>query len=417
MDATNHPRNINISDYQYTLPDEKIARFPLPKRDDSKLLVYQQGQIQESYYHQLPNFIPANTLLIFNDTRVVPARLYMQTTGGQTVEVFCLEPGAGYADVSSAMLTTGKVQWLCLIGGAKKWKEGILSLSFQQGNTYINLQATLLERKDGAFLLELSWMPETVSFAEMLSIAGELPLPPYLNRSADPEDYERYQTIFAQHQGSVAAPTAGLHFTNELLQNLKNKFINNAFITLHVGAGTFMPVKAAKIGDHEMHREYIEVSIDFLHTLRNHLPNPVITVGTTSMRTLESIYWLGSKLIQHPDLLPGALQVNQWDPYLPENQTATPMEAIEALLVWMQQHQLQQLMATTQLIIAPGYRFQFTDALITNFHQPGSTLLLLVSALVGDDWRKIYDYALNHSFRFLSYGDGSLLWRKKVSSS
>jgi len=412
MDATNHPRNISIADYQYTLPDEKIARFPLPKRDDSKLLVHQQGQIQESYYHQIPHFIPANTLLIFNNTRVVPARLYMQTSGGQTVEVFCLEPGARYADVSSAMLTTGKVQWLCLIGGAKKWKEGILSLSFQQGNTEVNLQATLLERKDGVFLLELSWMPETLSFAEMLSIAGELPLPPYLNRAADPEDYERYQTVFAQHQGSVAAPTAGLHFTNELLQNLKNKSITNAFITLHVGAGTFMPVKAEKIGDHEMHREYIEVDIDFLQTLRNHLPNPVITVGTTSMRTLESIYWLGSKLIQQPALLPGALQVNQWDPYLPENQTATPIEAIDALLSWMQQHQLQQLMATTQLFIAPGYPFQFTDALITNFHQPGSTLLLLVSALVGDDWRKIYDYALNHSFRFLSYGDGSLLWRK-----
>lgn len=295
--------------------------------------------------------------------------------------------------------------------GSKKWKEGILSLTFQQADSNIKLQARLLERKAGTFLLELSWMPETISFAEMLSIAGELPLPPYLNRTADPEDYERYQTVFAQHQGSVAAPTAGLHFTNELLQNLKNKSITNAFITLHVGAGTFMPVKAEKIGDHEMHREYIEVSIEFLQTLQQHLPNPVITVGTTSMRTLESIYWLGSKLIQQPDLLPGELQVNQWDPYQPENQTATPAEAIHALLSWMRQHQLQQLMATTQLFIAPGYPFQFTDALITNFHQPGSTLLLLVSALVGEDWRKIYEYALNHSFRFLSYGDGSLLWR------
>ncbi|MBU3744388.1 MAG: S-adenosylmethionine:tRNA ribosyltransferase-isomerase [Sediminibacterium sp.] len=402
---------MSIADYQYPLPDEKIARFPLPKRDESKLLIYRQGEIQERNYHQLPNFIPANALLILNDTRVVPARLYMQTSGGQTVEVFCLEPGAGYADISSAMLTPGKVQWLCLIGGAKKWKEGILSLTYRQGDSNINLQARLLERKEGSFLLELSWMPESVSFAEMLSIVGELPLPPYLNRAADPEDYERYQTVFAQHQGSVAAPTAGLHFTNELLQNLKNKSITNAFITLHVGAGTFMPVKTEKIGDHEMHREYIEVSIDFLQTLQQHLPKPVITVGTTSMRTLESIYWLGSKLIQNPGVLPGELQVHQWDPYQPGNQTATPLAAIHALLSWMQQHQLQHLMATTQLMIAPGYPFQFTDALITNFHQPGSTLLLLVSALVGDDWRKIYEYALNHSFRFLSYGDGSLLWR------
>lgn len=412
MNLPNHPGNISIADYQYVLPDEKIALFPLPKRDDSKLLIYQQDQIQESYYHQLPNFIPTNSLLIFNDTRVVPARLYMHTSGGQTVEVFCLEPGAGYSDISTAMLSTGKVHWLCLIGGAKKWKEGILSLCCGQNDRQINLEARLIERKDAAFLLELSWTPETLSFAEMLSIAGELPLPPYLNRAADPEDYDRYQTVFAQHQGSVAAPTAGLHFTNELLHNLKNKSITQAFITLHVGAGTFMPVKAEKIGDHEMHREYIEVSLDFLHTLRQHLPNPVITVGTTSMRTLESIYWLGSKLMQQPGLLPGELQVNQWDPYEPENQTATPLEAIDALVSWMQQHRLHQLMATTQLFIAPGYPFQFTDALITNFHQPGSTLLLLVSALVGEAWRKIYDYALSQSFRFLSYGDGSLLWRK-----
>lgn len=411
MDASHHPKHISIADYQYTLPEHAIAKHPLPKRDDSKLLVYRLANIEESYYHQLPNYLPANTLLIFNNTRVVPARLYMQTSGGQTVEVFCLEPGAGYADISAAMLTTGKVQWVCLIGGAKKWKEGILSLTYQQGDIHITLQARLVERKEAAFLLELSWMPASVSFAEMLSIAGELPLPPYLNRAADPEDYDRYQTVFAQHQGSVAAPTAGLHFTNELLQNLKNKSITNTFITLHVGAGTFMPVKAEKIGDHEMHREYIEISIEFLHTLRQHLPNPVITVGTTSMRTLESIYWLGSKLIQHPDILPGELQVNQWDPYQPENQTASNTEAIDALVSWMQQHQLSQLMTTTQLMIAPGYPFQFTNALITNFHQPGSTLLLLVSALVGDDWRKIYDYALSHSFRFLSYGDGSLLWR------
>jgi S-adenosylmethionine:tRNA ribosyltransferase-isomerase len=405
------PKKIRMADYSYELPAEKIAQHPLPKRDASKLLVYQNREIQEGRYSNLADFLPDTTLLLFNNTRVVPARLYMQTQQGQAIEVFCLEPGPGYADITAAMSQQGRVVWLCLLGGAKKWKEGTLSLAHTSGDAAFSITATRIEKRDTAFLLELSWQPASASFAEMLSLAGELPLPPYLNRSTTAEDYERYQTIYAQHKGSVAAPTAGLHFTPELMDTLDKRLIAKSFITLHVGAGTFMPVKSETPEAHAMHREYLEVSIDFLNQLRNHLPHPIVPVGTTSMRTLESIYWMGKKLIEKPNCLPGELQVNQWDPYEAGENNVPPSDALDALIHWMKQHQLTQLMATTQLLIAPGYRFQFTSGLITNFHQPGSTLLLLVGALVGDDWKKIYDYALNHTFRFLSYGDGSLLWK------
>jgi len=405
------PKKIRMADYSYDLPAEKIAQHPLPIRDTSKLLVYQHGEIQEDRYRKLADYLPDNTLLLFNNTRVVPARLYMQTQQGQAIEVFCLEPGSGYADITTAMSQQGRVVWLCLLGGAKKWKSGTLSLAHTSLDAAFSITAAKIEKRDTAFLLELSWQPATVSFAEMLALAGELPLPPYLNRATTVEDYERYQTIYAQHQGSVAAPTAGLHFTPELLDTLDKKSITKSFITLHVGAGTFMPVKSETPETHAMHREYLEVSIEFLTQLRNHLPHPIVPVGTTSMRTLESIYWIGKKLIEQPNSLPGELQVNQWDPYEAGENNLPPSDALDALIHWMKQHQLTQLMATTQLLIAPGYRFQFTNGLITNFHQPGSTLLLLVGALVGDDWKKIYEYALNNSFRFLSYGDGSLLWK------
>jgi S-adenosylmethionine:tRNA ribosyltransferase-isomerase len=405
------PKKIRMADYSYELPAEKIAQHPLPKRDNSKLLVYKNREIQEDQYANLADYLPDTTLLLFNNTRVVPARLYMQTQQAQAIEVFCLEPGPGYADITTAMSQQGRVIWLCLLGGAKKWKEGTLSLANTSGDGAFSISASKLEKRDTAFLLELTWQPARASFAEMLSQAGELPLPPYLNRATSPDDYERYQTIYAQHQGSVAAPTAGLHFTPELLDTLDKKSIAKSFITLHVGAGTFMPVKSETPETHAMHREYLEVSLDFLTQLRNHLPQPIVPVGTTSMRTLESIYWMGKKLIEKPNILPGELQVNQWDPYEAGEKNLPPSDALDALIHWMKQHQLTQLMATTQLLIAPSYRFQFTSGLITNFHQPGSTLLLLVGALVGDDWKKIYEYALNHSFRFLSYGDGSLLWK------
>jgi S-adenosylmethionine:tRNA ribosyltransferase-isomerase len=405
------PKKIRMADYSYDLPADRIAQHPLPKRDDSKLLVYQNREIQEDRYSNLADYLPANTLLLFNNTRVVPARIHMQTQQGQAIEVFCLEPGPGYADITTAMSEQGRVVWLCLLGGAKKWKEGTLSLAPTSGDTTFSITASRIEKRDTAFLVELSWQPAALSFAEILLLAGELPLPPYLNRATSAEDYERYQTIYALHQGSVAAPTAGLHFTPELMDTLDKKSIAKSFITLHVGAGTFMPVKSETPETHAMHREYLEVSLDFLTQLRNHLPHPIVPVGTTSMRTLESIYWMGKKLIENPTCLPGELQVNQWDPYEAGENNISPSEALDALIHWMKQHQLTQLMATTQLLIAPGYRFQFTSGLITNFHQPGSTLLLLVGALVGNDWKKIYDYASNHAFRFLSYGDGSLLWK------
>jgi len=405
------PKKIRMADYSYDLPADRIAQHPLPKRDDSKLLVYQNREIQEDRYSNLADYLPANTLLLFNNTRVVPARIHMQTQQGQAIEVFCLEPGPGYADITTAMSEQGRVVWLCLLGGAKKWKEGTLSLAPTSGDTTFSITASRIEKRDTAFLVELSWQPAALSFAEILLLAGELPLPPYLNRATSAEDYERYQTIYALHQGSVAAPTAGLHFTPELLDTLDKKSIAKSFITLHVGAGTFMPVKSETPETHAMHREFLEVSLDFLTQLRNHLPHPIVPVGTTSMRTLESIYWMGKKLIENPTCLPGELQVNQWDPYEAGENNISPSEALDALIHWMKQHQLTQLMATTQLLIAPGYRFQFTSGLITNFHQPGSTLLLLVGALVGNDWKKIYDYASNHAFRFLSYGDGSLLWK------
>lgn len=405
------PKKIRMADYSYDLPADKIAQHPLAKRDDSKLLVYQNREIQENRYSNLADYLPANTLLLFNNTRVVPARLYMQTEQGRLIEVFCLEPGPGYADITTAMSEQGRVIWLCLLGGAKKWKEGTLSLKHTSGDTTYSITASRIEKRDTAYLVELSWQPATVSFAEILLLAGELPLPPYLNRATSAEDYERYQTIYALHQGSVAAPTAGLHFTPELMEKLERNSILKSFITLHVGAGTFMPVKSETPETHAMHREYLEVSIDFLIQLRNHLHHPIVPVGTTSMRTLESIYWMGKKIIENPNSLPGELQVNQWDPYEAGEKNIPPSDALDALINWMKQHQLSQLMATTQLLIAPGYPFQFTSGLITNFHQPGSTLLLLVGALVGDDWKKIYNYALNHTFRFLSYGDGSLLWK------
>jgi S-adenosylmethionine:tRNA ribosyltransferase-isomerase len=405
------PKKIRMADYSYDLPADRIAQHPLPKRDDSKLLVYQNREIQEDRYSNLADYLPANTLLLFNNTRVVPARIHMQTQQGQAIEVFCLEPGPGYADITTAMSEQGRVVWLCLLGGAKKWKEGTLSLAPTSGDTTFSITASRIEKRDTAFLVELSWQPAALSFAEILLLAGELPLPPYLNRATSAEDYERYQTIYALHQGSVAAPTAGLHFTPELMDTLDKKSIAKSFITLHVGAGTFMPVKSETPETHAMHREFLEVSLDFLTQLRNHLPHPIVPVGTTSMRTLESIYWMGKKLIENPTCLPGELQVNQWDPYEAGENNISPSEALDALIHWMKQHQLTQLMATTQLLIAPGYRFQFTSGLITNFHQPGSTLLLLVGALVGNDWKKIYDYASNHAFRFLSYGDGSLLWK------
>lgn len=405
-------REIKMVDYWYELPENRIAQYPLAERDASQLLIYSDGNIEKACYRDLAGHLPPGSLLIFNNTRVVPARLILYNQQGQSIEVFCLEPGPAYGDISRALLQTGHVTWRCMVGGARKWKEGALSAEFQVVDSTIRITATKESAEQGTFLLRLSWEPAHLPFAELLSLAGQVPLPPYLNRDASEEDKERYQTIYALSPGSVAAPTAGLHFTPSLMHSLEENSISSTFVTLHVGAGTFLPVKSDTPGDHVMHKEYFQVTKAFLETLQHQLPLPIVTVGTTSMRTLESLYWLAVQLHRDPNQHQEKLHVEQWEAYEQKNRMLSPAEAIATILQWMEQHQLEQLVATTQLLIAPGYDFQLTDGLITNFHQPGSTLLLLVGALVGDDWRKIYSYALENDFRFLSYGDGSLLWKK-----
>nr|WP_294995711.1 S-adenosylmethionine:tRNA ribosyltransferase-isomerase [uncultured Sediminibacterium sp.] len=404
-----HPKDIAILDFTYDLPVEKIAQYPLSERDQSKLLVFQQGKIQDTFYHQLPTLLSPQTLLVFNNTKVVEARLLFQKSSGSTIEVFCLEPDDQYPDITTAMLQKGKVYWKCLVGGAKKWKEPVLQLSFTYQGKNTTLTAKKINQALDYYIISLEWNNIDLSFAEVLHAAGNLPLPPYMNRAAEPEDHKRYQTVYAKHDGSVAAPTAGLHFTPSLLENLAAAKIDAAFVTLHVGAGTFKPVKATRMQDHDMHAEYIDLSIDIIEQLRSRLKDPIIAVGTTSLRTLESIYWLGVKTLQDPSIKPENLTVTQWEPYessvLPESSAA-----IEALLNWMKQHEMKRLITKTSIIIAPGYQFKMIRGLITNFHQPQSTLLLLVAAITGPKWKDIYHHALTNGYRFLSYGDGCLLW-------
>lgn len=406
-----HPRELSIKDFSYELPDHRIARYPLAERDQSRLLVYREGTIQEDLYANLADHLPANSLLVFNNTKVVEARLLFEKPNGGKIEIFCLEPHASYRDITSAMLQKGKVLWKCLVGGAKKWKEGTLITQIERyDSAKVTLTARKVEQFTDAYLIELSWDDPHLSFAELLHIAGAIPLPPYLNRLAEETDQERYQTIYAKHDGSVAAPTAGLHFTDSLFDKLSKKNIGHAFITLHVGAGTFKPVKSETMQHHEMHAEFIDVTAGFIQSLLRQLNNPVVAVGTTSLRTLESLYWLGVKTLLHPAISPEALTLTQWEAYsLAEKNTSTA-DALHALLSWLQQHHTDRLITRTQIIIAPGYVFRVVKGLVTNFHQPQSTLLLLVAAITGNNWRKIYQYALDHDFRFLSYGDGSLLW-------
>lgn len=406
-----HPKELSIIDFTYELPDERIARYPLAERDQSKLLIYRNGQISETIYAELAVHIPANSLLVFNNTKVVEARLLFEKPNGGRIEIFCLEPHEQYGDITTAMLQKGKVWWKCLVGGAKKWKEGALISQIEKyDSSEITLTARKIEQYADAYLIELSWDDADMSFAELLHVAGVIPLPPYLNRAAEESDQERYQTIYAKHDGSVAAPTAGLHFTNSLFAKLTQKNIRHSFVTLHVGAGTFKPVKSATMQDHEMHAEFIDVSAAFIEQLLQETAGPVIAVGTTSLRTLESLYWLGVKTKLDPLISAEALTITQWEPYELAQYNFSAAEALTALLDWLQQNQADRLITKTQIIIAPGYTFRIIKGLITNFHQPQSTLLLLVAAITGDNWKKIYRYALDHQFRFLSYGDGSLLW-------
>jgi S-adenosylmethionine:tRNA ribosyltransferase-isomerase len=400
-----HPKHLAVQDYTYQLPDDKIARYPLPERDASRLLIYQNGQLQEDQYRHIDQYLPPDSLLIFNNTKVVEARLLFQKPTGAVVEIFCLEPPPLYADMTTAMTQQGRVTWICLIGGASKWKPGqVLEKHIACENGEILLQARYLGKEKDSFAIELEWTPANLTFAEILHYAGAIPLPPYIKRTVDASDAERYQTVYARTDGSVAAPTAGLHFSEAVFEKLSAKNIHREYVTLHVGAGTFKPVKSETMEEHTMHAEFIDVSVNTIKTILTYLDKPVTVVGTTSLRTVESLYWLGVKALRGEELV-----VNQWDPY--ELDDNVPVgTALEALVKHLGQKQ--RLITKTSLLIAPGYHIRIPNALVTNFHQPQSTLLLLVAAFIGDNWRKLYDHALENDFRFLSYGDGCLLFRR-----
>ena len=398
-----NPQSITIADYDYPLPDERIAKFPLERRDQSKLLLYRHGEIGESLFHNIGDYLPPDTLLLFNDTRVIHARLFFRKPTGSTIEVFCLEPHQ--MPVAQAFEQRERCTWLCFVGNNKKWKEGPLERTAEIGGQAVTLTATRHEAVGNAWVVELRWTGG-FSLAEIIDTMGVIPLPPYLNREAEKEDNDRYQTVYAHQEGSVAAPTAGLHFTPELLDSLRARGVETDFITLHVGAGTFKPVSSETIGEHEMHVEQIEIARGNIQRVLDHLGRPVIPVGTTTVRTLESVYWFGVRLQASPDL--DAMHVEQWDPYTLEERHVDTATAYRNVLQWMDRHGIETLHGDTRLMIAPGYKYHVVSGLVTNFHQPKSTLLLLVSALVGDAWRDCYRYALDHGFRFLSYGDSCL---------
>ncbi len=408
-----HPKYLSIEDFIYTLPEEKIAFYPLREREASKLLIYNKGEISEDTYRYIDKYLPAESLMVFNNTKVVEARMLFQKPTGGMIEIFCLDPHEQYPDVSAAMAIKKRVKWLCLIGGASKWKKGMVLIHrMNYGGKELLLEAHYLEKRSDCFVIELIWNDEEMSFAEVLHQAGKVPLPPYIKREAEDGDAERYQTTYARFDGSVAAPTAGLHFTQNVLNNLKQKEIDTDFVTLHVGAGTFKPVKSETMEGHQMHAEYIEVNKSLIEKLLIQSEKPIVAVGTTSMRTIESLYWLGCKLLMNPSEFDNQLPfVSQWEAYQLENEKISVQAALERLIFYLETNKKERLLARTQIIIAPGYSFKLTNGLVTNFHQPASTLLLLVSAFIGNDWRKVYDYALNNDFRFLSYGDGSLLMR------
>lgn len=408
-----HPKEISIKDFTYELPDELIAKYPLPDRDASRLLIWKDENISEDIYRNLDQHLPSHSLLVFNNTRVVAARLLFQKPTGANIEIFCLEPHAQYPDITTAMSTRGTVTWMCLVGGASKWKPGnILEKKIPVGNSELSLHARYLEKIQDSFAIELSWNDPELSFAEVLHLAGVMPLPPYIRRRAEHSDETRYQTIYAEQEGSVAAPTAGLHFTESLFRQLDAKDIRRSFVTLHVGAGTFQPVKADTLEGHPMHIEYIDVTLESIRNLLEHTDGHITAVGTTSLRTIESLYWLGCKVSSNPSIPPDELTVKQWDAYEIKGEI-TAKAALEALLQYLEGKGLPRLLTRTQLLIAPGYTIRIPHALVTNFHQPQSTLLLLVAAFAGPRWRGIYEYALQKEFRFLSYGDGCLLFRKK----
>ena len=405
---------IKIQDFTYDLPQDRIATYPLSKRDNSKLLIYNKGKIEQNVFSNLSDYLPSSALMVFNDTKVVPARLLFKKPTGALVEIFCLEPFFP-ADYVQMFEQTRECQWKAIVGNAKRWKSGPLAFNFPDHSPEIvkkiNLQALLVEKNEGSCIVKFTW-DGNVPFSKVLEICGKIPIPPYLHRDSELIDNERYQTLYARYRGSVAAPTAGLHFTDEVMATIKEKDIQIETVCLHVGAGTFLPVKSELIRDHTMHSEPISVGLDFLVKLREALEHKkVISVGTTSTRTLESLYYLGVQCLEAEDKGFTPDFVSQWEPY---NQKAdySAVESISALIDNILYRGQDNLIAKTQIIIIPSYKYKIVDLLITNFHQPQSTLLLLIAAYVGEEnWKNIYDYALNNDFRFLSYGDSSLLIR------
>lgn len=404
------PSDISIEAFDYTLPQERIAAHPLPERDSSKLLVYKDKTIIDTHYQQISNYLPEGSLMVFNQSKVIYARLLFKNSTGGAIELFCLEPADKNIEINLALLQQKKVQWRCFVGKVQKWKEKEISLTLEHNQSTTLLRATIVEKEIDSYIIEFTWEPSHLTFAEILDLAGKVPLPPYIKREAIDEDKSRYQTTFARQDGSVAAPTAGLHFTKKIEATLREKKIDLEYITLHVGAGTFKPVKAETLGGHEMHSEQILVKHSFIEKLKHKLSTGVIAVGTTSLRTLESLYWIGLRISQHLADEDDTLAVYQWDPYT-LNANITAEQSLDYILDYLKLKNKKVFLARTQLLIAPGYEWKIVNVLATNFHQPKSTLILLVSAFIGEDWKTIYHHALDHDYRFLSYGDGSLLFK------
>ena len=399
-------KHIQIKDYNYELPDGRIAKFPIAQRDHSKLLVYNKGNVSEDMFYNIANYLPKGSLMIFNNTRVIQARIHFRKETGALIEVFLLEP-AQPADYEQMFQTTKQCSWLCMVGNLKKWKEGSLKRTFEINGFEVTLTAMRSHEQGTSQWVDFHWDDAKVTFADILEHAGELPIPPYLNRETQESDKITYQTVYSKIKGSVAAPTAGLHFTDDVLHSIDGHGIDREELTLHVGAGTFKPIKSEEIAGHDMHTEYISVRRETLEKLIKH-DACAIAVGTTSVRTLESLYYIGARLGNNPNATEEELHIDQWEPY-DTNPQLKPVEALQNIVDYLDKNGMTSFHGSTQIIIAPGYKYKIVKMLVTNFHQPQSTLLLLVSAFVNGDWRKIYDYALAHDFRFLSYGDSSLL--------
>ncbi len=403
------PRNIKINSYYYDLPEERIAKFPLEERDSSKLLIYKYGHITEDVFRNIAKHLSDKSFMIINETRVIQARLIFRKETGAKIEIFCLEPLQPFTDIQRAYQVKENAVWKCFVGNSKRWKSGDLHYKGRAGDQEFELTAKRIKRTGQTSEILFSWKPNDLTFSEILESTGLVPLPPYLKRKPVDSDKQRYQTIYARNDGSVAAPTAGFHFTDKVMKGLANRGIETGKITLHVGAGTFKPVISESIIGHEMHYEKVFIKRSFIEQLINNLDENIIAVGTTTVRSLESLYWLAAQIFQNDKEI-DELNISQWEPYQNRDPQLSRREAVSVVLDWMKKTKRQEITGSTQLMIAPGYQYKMIDIMVTNFHQPKSTLLLLVAAFIGDDWKKAYNYALENDFRFLSYGDSCLFF-------